>query len=160
MNMNKYVLKIILPAILVFTFKLNAQQKVYSKQEIGKFKENEQFYLNKKVKNILRDLKVNFEIAYVGGGWSEEMSFIVLRFNNRKDEYQLQQKGIKPARLTLFIKEQDVETNKLFYSEIKRIGFYRDSLKNKSNAQILKDYKNLTVAMIYANSEQPEIKKE
>ncbi|AZB28924.1 hypothetical protein EB354_06455 [Chryseobacterium balustinum] len=102
MNMNKYVLKIILPAILVFTFKLNAQQKVYSKQEIGKFKENEQFYLNKKVKNILRDLKVNFEIAYVGGGWSEEMSFIVLRFNNRKDEYQLQQKGIKLARLTLF----------------------------------------------------------
>ncbi|WP_315057251.1 hypothetical protein [Chryseobacterium indoltheticum] len=88
------------------------------------------------------------------------MSFIVLRFNNRKDEYQLQQKGVKPARLTLFIKEQDLETNKLFYSETKRIGFYRDSLKNKSNAQILKDYKNLTLGIIYANSEQPEIKKE
>lgn len=88
------------------------------------------------------------------------MSFIVLRFSNRKDEYQLQQKGIKPARLTLFIKEQDVETNKLFYSETKRIGFYRDSLKNKSNQQILKDYKNLTIGMIYANSEQPETKKE
>ncbi|WP_426474473.1 hypothetical protein [Chryseobacterium balustinum] len=158
--MNKYVLKIILPAILVFTFKLNAQQKVYSKQEIGKFKENEQFYLNKKVKNVLRDLKVNFEIAYVGGGWSEETSFIALRFNNKTDEYQLQQKGIKPARLTLFIKERDVETNKLFYSETKRITFYRDSLKNKSNKQILKDYKNLTVAMIYANSEQQETKKE
>lgn len=153
--MNKYVLKIILPAILVFTFKLNAQQKLYSKQEIGKFKENEQFYLNKKVKNVLRDLKVNFEIAYVGGGWSEETSFIALRFNNKTDEYQLQQKGIKPARLTLFIKERDVETNKLFYSETKRITFYRDSLKNKSNKQILKDYKNLTVAMLYANSEQP-----
>ncbi|REC43619.1 hypothetical protein [Chryseobacterium sp. 5_R23647] len=158
--MNKYVLKIILPIILVLTFKLNAQQKVYYKQEIGKFKENEQFYLNKKVKNVLRDLKVNFEIAYVGGGWSEETSFITFRFNNRKDDYQLQQKGIKPARLTLFIKERDVETNKLFYSVTKRITFYRDSLKNKSNKQILKDYKNLTVAMIYANSEQPEIKKE
>jgi hypothetical protein len=153
--MNKYVLKIILPIILVLTFKLNAQQKVYSKHEIGKFKENEQFYLNKKVKDILRDLKVNFEIAYVGGGWSEETSFIALIFNNKTDDYQLKQKGIKPARLMLFIKERDVETNKLFYSETKRITFYRDSLKNKSNAQILKDYKNLTVAMIYANSEQP-----
>lgn len=160
MKMNKYVLKIILPVILVFTFKLNAQQKVYSKQEIGKFKENEQFYLNKKVKDVLRDLKVNFEIAYVGGGWSEETSFITFRFNNRKDDYQLQQKGIQPARLTLFIKERDAKTNKLFLSGEKRIAFYRDSLKNKSNQQILKNYKNLTVGMIYANSEQPEIKKE
>lgn len=160
MKMNINVSRIILLIILIFTFKLNAQQKVYSKQEIGKFKENENFYLNKKVKDVLRDLKVNFEIAYVAGGWSEEMSFIVLRFSNRKDEYRLQQKGIKPARLTLFIKEQDVETNKLFYSETKRIGFYRDSLKNKSNQQILKNYKNLTVGMIYANSEEPETKKE
>lgn len=157
--MNKYVLKIILPIILVFTFKLNAQQKVYSKQKIGKFKENEKFYINKKVKDVLRDLKINFDLAYVGGGWSEEMSFITFRFNNRKESYQLQQKGINPARLTLFIKEQDAETNKLFYSETKRIAFYRDSLKNKSNQQILKDYKNLTVGMIYANSEEPETKK-
>jgi hypothetical protein len=158
-RMNINVLKIILLIALILSFKLNAQQKVYYKKEIGKFKENEKFYVNKKVKDVLKDLKINFDLAYVGGGWYEETSFIAIRFNTRKEDHLLQKNGTKPARLTLFIKERDSETNKLFYSETKRIAFYRDSLKNKSNAQILKDYKNLTVLMIYANSEEAETKK-
>jgi hypothetical protein len=157
--MINFYFKIVLLFSLIFSFKLSCQQKIYSKQEIGKFKKNEKFYLNKKVKDVLKDLKVNFETAFFGGGWIEETSFISLRFNKVKDYNQLQARGLKPAKMTIFIKEQDTETNKLFFSDPRKV-IYRDSLKNQSNKRILKAYKNLTVLMIYANSEEAKTKEE
>lgn len=146
---------ILLVFILSLGLQLNAQEKVYFKQGIGKFEKNKNFYINKKVKDILKDLKVNFETVIFGGGWSEESNFIALRFNNSKDSNKLKEKGIDPAKLTLFIKEYDPETNKLFYSEKRKI-ISRDSIKNKS---ILKGYKELTILEIIANSEQPKIER-
>jgi len=154
------VFKIVFIVILVFTLKINAQQKVFSKKEVGKFKENEKFYLDKNVKNILHDLKINFEIASFGGCGSEEMCFITLRFDDRKDYSRLLKNGLKPARLTIFIKEHDQKTRKLFSSDNNRMEIEREHFKNKSNIRMLEDYKKFIVAMIYANSEQPETKKE
>ncbi|MCY0968211.1 hypothetical protein [Chryseobacterium wangxinyae] len=158
--MKVFVFKIVFAVILVVTLKISAQQKVYSKNDIGKFKENEKFYLNKNVKNVLRDLKINFETASFGGCGSEEMCFIVLRFDARKDYFKLIKNGIKPARLMIFIKEHDQKTNKLFSPDKNRLEIERNHLKNNSNIRILKDYKKFIVAMIYANSEQQETKKE
>ena len=148
---------ILILLVLNFSFKLRSQQKVYFKQEIGKFEENQKFYHGKKVKDVLKDLKVDIEFAILGGGSVEESNFISLRFDNKKDYNQLQEKGIDPARLTLFIKESDSKTNKLFYSE-ERKTIDRDHLKNKSNIKILKDYANFTIIMIEANSQQPKTK--
>ncbi|MGH1517438.1 hypothetical protein [Chryseobacterium sp. JK1] len=130
---------------------INAQEKIYSKNDIDKFEVNKKYYLGKKVKDVLSDLKVDIQQIILGGG-TEANNIISIRFI---DKISNQEINFKPARINLFIKERDNETNSLFrtgtgYKKIIK----RDSVRYKTNEDILKEYENLTIIDIYASSEK------
>ncbi|UKB81885.1 hypothetical protein LF887_12770 [Chryseobacterium sp. MEBOG06] len=142
----------ILLITLSFFYKMNAQEKVSSKQTIGRFEVKKNNYIGKKVKDLLKDLKLDIQLVTFGGGSPEANNFITIRFI---DDIRNSDKNAKSAKITLFIKEHDSTTNKLFQSTSglkKRIK--RDNVKYKTNEDILKRYENLTIIEIYANSDK------
>ncbi|WP_124531893.1 hypothetical protein [Chryseobacterium sp. KBW03] len=142
----------ILLITLSFFYKMNAQEKVSSKQTIGTFEVKKNNYIEKKVKDLLKDLKLDIQLVTFGGGSPEANNFITIRFI---DDIRNSDKNAKSAKITLFIKEHDSITNKLFQSTSglkKRIK--RDNVKYKTNEDILKGYENLTIIEIYANSDK------
>ncbi|NIF04933.1 hypothetical protein F3J23_05715 [Chryseobacterium sp. Tr-659] len=148
----KNIYTFILLITLIFSFKMNAQEKITSKQNVGKFQAQKNYYTGKKVKDLLKDLKLDIQLVTFGGGSPETNNFITIRFI---DDIRNSDKNAKSAKITLFIKEHDSDTNKLFQNTPglkKRIK--RDSAKHKSNEDLLKDYQNLTIIDIYASSEK------
>ncbi|MGX5684099.1 hypothetical protein ACWKWW_06015 [Chryseobacterium cucumeris] len=148
----KNILTFTLLIALSFFYKMNAQEKVSSKQTVGRFEAKKNNYTGKKVKDLLKDLKLDIQLVTFGGGSPEANNFITLRFI---DDVRNSDKNAKSAKITLFIKEHDSATNKLFQSTSgvkKRIK--RDPVKYKTNEDMLKGYENLTIIEIYANSEK------
>ncbi|MFZ4928822.1 hypothetical protein [Chryseobacterium sp. Mn2064] len=132
---------------------INAQEKIYSKNDIGKFEINKKYYLGKKVKDVLSDLKVDIQLIILGGGTVEENNFIAIRFIDNTNNPEV---NAKSAKLTLFVKERDHKTNSLFLSTpsgFKRI-YKKDEEQYKTNEDLLKAYENLSIIDISASSEK------
>lgn len=129
----KKISKLLTIILVTFTFlNVNAQQNSI-------LKHNESYYKDKKVKDLVEDLKIDIKIAAFDGGWSEEQSFISLRFDDKKH------------KIIIFIKEQDPKTNNLFLNKnsntLRKV--FRDDHPNNTNIKMLSQYLGLTITHIY-----------
>lgn len=148
--MNKIIILSLLLSLSLF-FKVNAQEKVFLKQDVGKFAINKNYYKGKKVKDLLKDLKLDIQLLIIGGGTSEENNFVAIRFIDSTNNPDI---NAKSAKMTLFIKERDEQTNKLFLNDSSFKRIKRDNVKYKSNEDLLRVYENLTILDIDASSEK------
>ncbi|MDQ1095363.1 MULTISPECIES: hypothetical protein [Chryseobacterium] len=127
----KKSIKLFIVVLLLAAFNIKAQANL-------PLKHNKEYYKNKKVIDLINDLKIDIKAASFYGGWSEEMNRISLRFND------------KDTKIIIFIKDHDAETNKLFLNTdpntSKKID--RNYNKNMSNSGMLSKYLNLTILYI------------
>lgn len=134
-----------------------AQEKISSKKEIHKFQVDKSKYIGKKVKKLLEDLNLKIISVQLQSG-NGSPNIITFRFNSKDEYVRMSNKNskIKPSKIMIFIKEDDIITNKLFKEK------NNDSISNiivrknmvEKNEDLLKDFLNLTVLKIISISEK------
>lgn len=127
----KIITRLFIVVLSMGIFIVNAQEK-------NPLKQNKEYYKNKKVSDLLKDLQLDIKAASFYGGWSEEANRISLRFEDSN------------SKVVIFVKEHDPKTNKLFINTDpdKSRKINRSSDTNKSNTSILSQYSNLTIAYL------------
>ena len=133
----KNALKIIVALLFMTTYSCRAQQMVQTTADVQKLKTNEQQFINKPLKYLLKELKPEIKTAWVTN--EEGYSYFSFRFIT----LEKQRKGLESREdkvsLHVYVKEQIVDLD------------FEKRLKEKDNTltnEFIQKHKNLIVQRI------------